>query len=41
MRYVLLAILWSIPQVILQMSVLYVVFRAFSLDLPYGELLCM
>ena len=41
MRYVFLAILWSIPQVILQMSVLYVVFRAFSLDLPYGELLCM
>ena len=41
MHYVLLAILWSIPQVILQMSVLYVVFRAFSLDLPYGELLCM
>lgn len=41
MRYVLLSILLSIPQVILQMSVLYVVFRAFSYDLPYPELLCM
>ncbi|MGN0479853.1 MAG: YbhN family protein [Hominenteromicrobium sp.] len=41
MRYVLLAVLLSVPQVILQMSVLYVVFRAFACDVPYPELLCM
>lgn len=41
MRYVLLAVLLSIPQVVLQMSVLCVVFRAFSCDAPYLELLCM
>lgn len=40
-RYFVYAVLLSIPQVILQMSVLYVVFRAFSYDLPYLELLCM
>ena len=41
MRYILLSVLRSIPQVILQMSVLCVVFRAFSCDTPYPELLCM
>lgn len=40
-RYYVYSVLLSIPQVILQMSVLYVVFRAFSYDLPYLELLCM
>ncbi len=40
-RFYLYAVLLSIPQVILQMSVLYVVFRAFSYELPYLELLCM
>ena len=40
-RYYVYAVLLSIPQVILQISVLYVVFRAFSYDLPYLELLCM
>lgn len=41
LRYVLLAVLLSVPQAVLQMSVLFVVFRAFSSDVPYLELLCM
>lgn len=41
LHYVLLSILLSVPQVILQMSVLWVVFRAFGCETPYAELLCM
>lgn len=40
-RYYVYSVLLSIPQVILQMSVLCVIFRAFSCDAPYIELLCM
>lgn len=40
-RYIVLSVLISIPQVILQMSVLYLVFRAFGSDVPYFQLLCM
>lgn len=41
MRYILISILLSLPQVVLQFSVLYVVFLAFSVNLPFGEMLCM
>lgn len=40
-RYIVTSVLLSIPQVILQMSVLYLVFRAFQSPVPYLELLCM
>lgn len=41
LHYVLLAVLLSIPQAVLQMSMLYVVFVAFGSKTPYVELLCM
>ncbi len=40
-RYIAVSILLSIPQVILQFSVLYFVFLAFSVRMPYGEMLGM
>ncbi|MBP3705127.1 MAG: flippase-like domain-containing protein [Clostridia bacterium] len=41
LRYVVLAVLLSIPQAVLQMSVLYVVFLAFGSEALYAELLSM
>ncbi len=40
-RYIAVSILLSIPQVLLQFSVLYFVFLAFSVEMPYTELLGM
>lgn len=40
-RYIAISILLSLPQVVLQFSVLYFVFLAFSVEMPYSELLCM